>query len=282
MTLTNLLRLCLVVSAGLAAAALQPGMAAQSPTAPPGIRATAVSIEGDHFLINGRPTLAGLKWHGHTLEGLLLNSRMVQGIFDDLNPETRGRWAYPDTKPWDPDRNTREFVAAMPEWRRHGLLAFTINLQGGSPEGYSQDQPWHNSAFDGRRRAAAGVHGPTRAHPRRGRRAGHGRHPRPLLLRPGRAAARRSRRASRGRRDGGMGARPGLPQRADRDQQRVQRPLRPRDPAAGARPRTDHAGEARSREAAAGCWSARATAAARCPAPRCWRPRTSCCCTATA
>ena len=122
-------------------------MAAQRATAPPATRATAVSIEGDTFLINGRPTLAGLRWRGYRLEGLLPNSRMVQGVFDDLNAETRGRWAYPDTKTWDPDRNTREFVAAMPEWRRHGLLAVTLNLQGGSPEGYSQTQPWHNSAF---------------------------------------------------------------------------------------------------------------------------------------
>jgi hypothetical protein len=72
---------------------------------------------------------------------------MVQGILDDLNPQTRDRWAYPDTGRWDPDRNTDEFVAAMPEWRRHGLLAFTLNLQGGSPEGYSREQPWHNSAI---------------------------------------------------------------------------------------------------------------------------------------
>ena len=35
----------------------------------------------------------------------------------------------------------------MPEWRKHGLLSFTINFQGGSPQGYSKDQPWHNSAF---------------------------------------------------------------------------------------------------------------------------------------
>src|SRR5207247_10909475 len=28
-----------------------------------------------------------------------------------------------------------------------GLLAVTINLQGGSPQGYSKNQPWHNSAF---------------------------------------------------------------------------------------------------------------------------------------
>lgn len=115
--------------------------------AQPRQRQTTVAIEGDRFLINGRPTYAGRTWRGLPVEGLLMNSRMVQGIFDDLNPETRSRWAYPDTKRWDPERNTREFIAAMPEWRRHGLLSFTINLQGGSPQGYSQDQPWHNSGF---------------------------------------------------------------------------------------------------------------------------------------
>lgn len=147
MTRSALLRNCFVVSAGLAAAALVPGMSAQSATAPPATRATAVSIQGTGFLVNGEPTLKGVVWRGYALDGLLPNSRMVQGVFDDLNAETRSRWAYPDTKTWDPDRNTREFVAAMPEWRRHGLLAVTLNLQGGSPEGYSQAQPWHNSAF---------------------------------------------------------------------------------------------------------------------------------------
>src|SRR5262245_66483773 len=77
-----------------------------------------------------------------------MNSRMVQVISDDLNQQTRDRWKYPDTGKWDPDRNTSEFIAAMPEWRRHGLLSFTINLQGGSPQGYSKEQPWHNSAFE--------------------------------------------------------------------------------------------------------------------------------------
>lgn len=108
---------------------------------------TVVSIRGDDFLINGKPTYQGKNWNGHRIEGLLFNSRMVQGIFDDANPETVSRWAYPDTHKWDPDRNTNEFIAAMPEWRRQGLLAFTINLQGGSPEGYSKAQPWLNSAF---------------------------------------------------------------------------------------------------------------------------------------
>ena len=111
-------------------------------------RRTEVAIRGDSFRINGRPTYQGRSWKGRSIEGLLLNSRMVQGIFDDLNPETRSRWAYPDTKLWDPERNTREFLAAMPLWRDHGLLAFTINLQGGSPQGYSKGrQPWHNSAI---------------------------------------------------------------------------------------------------------------------------------------
>jgi hypothetical protein len=111
-------------------------------------RQTSVAIDGDMFLINGQPTYKGRTWKGNKVEGLLLNSRMVQGIFDDRNTHTRGKWVYPDTGKWDPDRNTREFVAAMPEWRKHGLLAFTINFQGGSPQGYSRDQPWENSSFD--------------------------------------------------------------------------------------------------------------------------------------
>jgi len=110
-------------------------------------RKTEVSIRGEDFYINGRPTYAGRTWNGHRIEGLLLNARLVQGIFDDLNPQTVARWKYPDSGKWDADRNTREFIAAMPEWRRQGLLAFTLNLQGGSPEGYSHGQPWINSAF---------------------------------------------------------------------------------------------------------------------------------------
>ena len=116
-------------------------------------RHTVVGIEGREFVVNGRPTYAGRSYDGMSVQGLLFNSRMVQGIFDDRNPETRGRWNYPDG-PWDPERNTREFIAAMPLWKASGLLAFTINLQGGSPEGYSRSQPWVSSSFetDGRLR----------------------------------------------------------------------------------------------------------------------------------
>jgi hypothetical protein len=109
---------------------------------------TTVSIHGDAFHINGQTTYAGRYWHGHKVEGLLLNTRMVQGIFDDRNSATAPRWAYPDTGIWDAERNTCEFIDAMPLWAAHGVLSFTINLQGGSPEGYSNEQPWHNSAIE--------------------------------------------------------------------------------------------------------------------------------------
>jgi hypothetical protein len=127
--------------AGLAPLAANAAHAAPS-------RRTTVSIQKDQFFINGKPTYAGRFYQGMKIEGLLMNNRAVQATFDDFNPETRGKWAYPDTGKWDPDRNTREFLAALPEWRKHGLLAFTINLQGGSPEGYSKSQPWENTAID--------------------------------------------------------------------------------------------------------------------------------------
>ena len=138
---------------------------------------TTVSIDGERFLIDGRPTYDGRVWNGRRVEGLLLNSRMVQATFDDENPLTRALWKYPDVDDWDAGRNTDEFVAALPEYRAHGLLAVTLNLQGGCPTGYFRDerldeilaplpwevqtlvkqqrhgplehvQPWHNSALD--------------------------------------------------------------------------------------------------------------------------------------
>ncbi|TRZ46344.1 hypothetical protein [Robertkochia solimangrovi] len=108
---------------------------------------TMVSIKGEQFYINDQLTYKGRYWNDHKIEGLLFNSRMVQGIFDDSNPTTKKRFVYPDTQEWDPSRNTGEFVAAMESWRSYGLLAFTLNLQGGSPTGYG-NQGWRNSAFE--------------------------------------------------------------------------------------------------------------------------------------
>jgi hypothetical protein len=106
-----------------------------------------IHIEDEDFWLDGAPTYARRAWNGHRIEGLLLNARTVQATFDDLNPATMSRWAYPDTGHWDPERNVQELIAMLPEYRRHGLLAITVNFQGGSPEGYSRTQPWENSAF---------------------------------------------------------------------------------------------------------------------------------------
>jgi hypothetical protein len=109
---------------------------------------TTIEIDGIDFLINGKKTYAGREHEGRRIEGLLLNSRMVQSIFDDANAETRKLWSYPDTGVWDPDRNTTEFCAMLPTYRAHGLLGVTVGLQGGGsiyrPEVFEN---YLNSAF---------------------------------------------------------------------------------------------------------------------------------------
>lgn len=94
---------------------------------------TEISISGREFLLDGEPTYRGRTFEGHRIQGLLFNVRAVQATFDDANPATRHHWAYPDTGEWDPERNVAEFCSALPFWRDHGALAFTINFQGGGP-----------------------------------------------------------------------------------------------------------------------------------------------------
>lgn len=92
-----------------------------------------VSIEGDRFLINGRPTYAGL---APKALGKLMNARMVNATFDDENPATR-------PAELDPEATTARFIDSMDEYKANGILAFTLNLQGGNP-GY---EGAINSAF---------------------------------------------------------------------------------------------------------------------------------------
>ncbi len=98
-------------------------------------RNTSVTIQDDAWLINGAPTYRGREYQGHKIEGLLLNSRMANALFNDTNKLTQVLWKYPDTDAWDPDRNTSEFISTLPEYRSRGLLAVTVNLQGASPPG---------------------------------------------------------------------------------------------------------------------------------------------------
>ena len=109
---------------------------------------TVVGIQDTDFTLNHAPTYPGRQFEGHRIEGLLFNVRAVQATFDDANPITRARWAYPDTGAWEAERNVYEFCAALPSWRDHGVLAFTINFQGGGaiyrPEVYDH---YDNNAF---------------------------------------------------------------------------------------------------------------------------------------
>jgi hypothetical protein len=136
---------------GVSAPLLMAGMGARAASAAPGSRATSIAIAGNAFHINGRPTYPGRSFRGSKVEGQLFTSRMVNCIINDQNPETRGMWAWRDG-PWDPERNTSEFIAALPLYRSHGLTSVAFNVQGGSPMGYGWNQPWHTSGYtpDGR------------------------------------------------------------------------------------------------------------------------------------
>jgi hypothetical protein len=136
---------------GLGAPLVMAGMGARAASAAPGSRATNVAIAGNAFHINGKPTYPGRSFRGSKVEGQLFTSRMVNCIINDQNPETRGMWAWRDG-PWDPERNTAEFIAALPLYRSRGLTSIAFNIQGGSPMGYGWNQPWHTSGYtpDGR------------------------------------------------------------------------------------------------------------------------------------
>lgn len=113
--------------------------------APAVVASSVVSIGGGvepSWLINGEPVA-----RGSAAEGLLLNARLIQAIFDDSNATTRSHWAYPDTGVWDPDRNTDEFIGNLTAWYAAGLRAFTVGLQGGSPHCYGNPEDWTVSAF---------------------------------------------------------------------------------------------------------------------------------------
>ncbi|MBS0206974.1 MAG: serine hydrolase [Planctomycetes bacterium] len=91
-------------------------------------RETRVSIGNDRWLINGAVTYRGAK-----AEGLLMNVRMVNAVFEN-----------PRHADFDPAANTNRFLEKIPDYVAHGVRAFTLNFQGGMP-GYEGAV---NSAFD--------------------------------------------------------------------------------------------------------------------------------------
>lgn len=58
---------------------------------------TEIAVEARDVFVNGRRTYEGRIHDGRRIEGLLLDTRMVQALFDDAEPATSRLWAYPDT-----------------------------------------------------------------------------------------------------------------------------------------------------------------------------------------
>ncbi len=132
-----------------AALLLCSGLAAFSAFSRDAGRRTVVTIRGDRFFVNG----AELYRH-RPVHGLLLNSRMIQAVWDDRNPKTASNFAYPDSRRWSAQRNTNEFVRALPVYAAWGLRCVTVGFQGGNPWpngnplGYGgNDQPNLSSGF---------------------------------------------------------------------------------------------------------------------------------------
>ncbi|MEM7129767.1 MAG: hypothetical protein AAF702_25770 [Chloroflexota bacterium] len=91
---------------------------------------TALNITDTRFTINDRLTYSDIPKSKPQVHGLLMNARFIQGIFDDkADPSRFCRFGVE----WDAEANTERLIAALPEWKRHGLLAFTVGLQGGMP-----------------------------------------------------------------------------------------------------------------------------------------------------
>jgi hypothetical protein len=74
---------------------------------------THVTIDGEDFHLNGQPTYPGRTWNGHRIEGLLLNSRMVQATYDDLNPETAVIKATDEATQWLLDGGWRNVLVEV-------------------------------------------------------------------------------------------------------------------------------------------------------------------------
>ena len=92
---------------------------------------TVLSKSGDKFFINGKLIYSDIKGSNTAAHGLLMNARFIQGIFDDSNG--RERYARFGFDYFDPVKNTEDLIAALPEWYKYGLRAFTVGFQGGGP-----------------------------------------------------------------------------------------------------------------------------------------------------
>jgi hypothetical protein len=91
---------------------------------------TNLQIHGERFHINGQPVYVEIAGSNPNVHGLLMNARFIQGVFDgEADRERYHRFG----RRFDPDANTNDLIAALPEWYRYGLRAITVGFQGGGP-----------------------------------------------------------------------------------------------------------------------------------------------------
>ena len=106
---------------------------------------TTITTRGTDFLINGQLTYEEIDASNEAARGLLFNARFIQGIFDDREaPERFARYGFPT---WNAEAQTDRLIAALPEWHRYGLRAFTVGLQGGGPCFTINNHTIHNNPF---------------------------------------------------------------------------------------------------------------------------------------
>jgi CubicO group peptidase (beta-lactamase class C family) len=77
-----------------------------------------IATDGDRWLVDGEVT-----YPGSLAEGLLMNVRMVNAVFEDA-----GRPSH-----IDPEANADRFIVHIPDYVASGVRAFTLCLQGGFP-----------------------------------------------------------------------------------------------------------------------------------------------------
>lgn len=105
---------------------------------------TVLSIEGSKFLINGKKVYSEIPGCPEKYQGLLMNARFIQGIFEDKKePERFSRFG----REFDPESNTEELIEALPEWYQYGLRGFTVGFQGGGPCFTIDSQTIENNPF---------------------------------------------------------------------------------------------------------------------------------------
>ena len=106
---------------------------------------TKVGIKGRMFYINGVPTYSDIPGSNPKSHGLIWNSRVIQGIFDDN--EGLEHLKKVSGADFDPEKNTDDLIASLPEWYAYGLRAITVGLQGGWAVDQFEISEVDNNAF---------------------------------------------------------------------------------------------------------------------------------------